>query len=423
MSWRSALTPRRLKEIWYAPVLLVSMALMLTRLLGYARLLSLESFAGLSLGLLASATLGMTGCLGLQSLLQRDMPVQFVRGRHKAALALLIQSVLVAWATAISALVALAIGALFLPGPVVVLGLGIVHGLSQQTFLLSTTDSRSQGHTLRYARQHLLRAAVVVSAGLAIAHRTGAAEAVLAAEAMLSLLMSQVQLNRSVRTTIGSWASGLGLAWRRRRQIPWPAAWTFLAVSALGFVQLNVDRWIASVWLEPRQFAQYSFAATLLAIAMQFQSLVNASVYPMMARLYARSGAAAAYALASALSIGLLVLGGAGALACVPLGAHVVSQFFAKYQAVAGLLPLFMAIGVLRLADFWTSYLMIVGHESLLMRLNLGILAGAALLWLLWQRMGGPGPLGVDQVATMALVLSGGAYAITAFFAWQRRGS
>ena len=92
MSWRSALTPRRLREIWYAPVLLVSMALMLTRLLGYARLLSLESFAGLSLGLLASATLGMTGCLGLQSLLQRDMPVQFVRGRHKAALALLIQS-------------------------------------------------------------------------------------------------------------------------------------------------------------------------------------------------------------------------------------------------------------------------------------------------------------------------------------------
>ena len=79
-----AWSPRRARQLWYAPVLTLAMGLMFVRSLVMARLLDVEAFGQYSAGILVSATFCMLGCLGLQSMLQREWPVHLVRGRERS---------------------------------------------------------------------------------------------------------------------------------------------------------------------------------------------------------------------------------------------------------------------------------------------------------------------------------------------------
>src|SRR5690349_14433188 len=89
-----------LREFWYAPLLAAAMALMMGRLLILARLLRVEEFGALSGALLVSGTFCMLGCLGLQSMLQRDWPVFIVHKRERRGLVLAAQCNLTAMAAA-----------------------------------------------------------------------------------------------------------------------------------------------------------------------------------------------------------------------------------------------------------------------------------------------------------------------------------
>ena len=142
---REFLTARRMKQLWYLPLLGTAMGLMMLRILAMARVLDVAGFGTYSAGLLISGTFCMLGCLGLQSILQRDMPVMLMRLRARAGLVLLLQCLLVALACA--SVGVLASGFVVSAGglPSLALVVGIVHGLSQQVFLLVTVESRSRG--------------------------------------------------------------------------------------------------------------------------------------------------------------------------------------------------------------------------------------------------------------------------------------
>jgi len=55
-SERLKLSPDRRRKLWYIPILVVAMALMMLRLLVAARLLSIEEFGYFSIGILVSST-------------------------------------------------------------------------------------------------------------------------------------------------------------------------------------------------------------------------------------------------------------------------------------------------------------------------------------------------------------------------------
>src|SRR3569832_814609 len=190
-------TPRRARQLWYAPVLGLATALMMVRLFALARLLDIPNFAQVSAAFLVSSTFTMLGCLGLQSLLQRDMPMMFVRGREAAARVLLAQSVVAAYGSAAVAMLASFIVPFDFGSPAMLVALGIVHGLSQQLFVLASVESRSRGEPLRFAAQSLVRAVIVVVAGLAAARVTGGAPWVVVAELAVSLALSHVMLQRT----------------------------------------------------------------------------------------------------------------------------------------------------------------------------------------------------------------------------------
>src|SRR3569623_1339254 len=274
------MTPRRAREVWYAPVLGMATALMMVRLFALARLLDIPNFAQASAAVLVSSTFTMLGSRGLQSLLQRDMPIMFVHGRESAARVLLGQSVVAAYATAAIAMLAARGSPFDFGSPANLVALGVVHGLSQQLFVLASVESRSRGEPLRFAAQSLVRALLVLAAGLLAAFALRSAAWVVVAELAVSIVLSHVLLRHTLGPRMFA-VLRIGIA--RWRRIDWRAAWVLLLVSLLGFALTYADRWGAAIALDAHQFANYAFAGTILAIGLSVQGLVNASASPMLA--------------------------------------------------------------------------------------------------------------------------------------------
>jgi O-antigen/teichoic acid export membrane protein len=414
MSAFGALTPRRIRQLWYAPVLAMATALMMLRLFALARLLDVLDFAQLSAALLFSSTFVMLACLGLQALLQRDMPVMFVRGRERAARVLLTQSVLAAYACAVVGLVLAFASPCDFGSPTLLVALGLVHGLSQQLFLVASVESRSRGEPLRYAFQSLIRSVLIVGAGLLTAAMSRSALAVVGAEAAMSLLLAHGLLWQTVAGTRPRVAGLLRVAWRRMPRLEWHAALVLLVVSLVGFALTYADRWLAALLLGAGEFGNYAFAGTVLAIGLSAQSLINASVYPLLARLYARDGTAACYALCRRLS--LLAL--AGSLVLAPPAYFLLEaglrRWYPAYDIAQGLLAPFLLVACFRVSDFWSSFMMITGFQNRLLRTS--IVAGgiAAMLWGVVTQPWRPDGRTPGQLAMLAVALAVVGYAVAA---------
>lgn len=235
MTWRPFFRGRRGRQLWYMPILGMAMAMMMARLLVMAHLMEIEEFGQFNAGLLLSTTFCMLGCLGIQSVLQRDMPVMFLRQRRRAAVVLLLQALMIACGCALLA-IAICVPAFMAAGfsPTLTL-IGILHGLSQQAFLIATVESRSLGDPLRYARQNFWRATTLILGGSAVADGTYSALHVLAIEAVLTLAFASAIVRRAcgdIRPTI---MALIRLASRRLPGLPWRSALVLLLVSTIGF--------------------------------------------------------------------------------------------------------------------------------------------------------------------------------------------
>lgn len=418
--WLPALTPRRRRQLWYAPLLALAMGLMMARLLLMARLLDVSGFGAFSGGILISSTFCMLGCLGLQSLLQREWPVLIVRGQQRRALALAGQGALVATACAGAvALCTLALQGSVWDGPLWLAGLA--HGLSQQIFLLSTVDSRSRGDTVVYAVQNLSRAALALALSLVAAQLTGSPLAVLVVDAVATLLLSARYFAQSVRQQLpGLWAMA-ALALRRMHAVPWRATLVLMSIGVVGFVQLNLDRWVAADRLDVSGFAQYSLAWIVLSVALSAQAVINAAVFPAVARRHAEQGRRVAFIACLRASVALLVSGALAALAMWPLLGQAIDRWYPRYTDATSLLPMFLAIGVLRTADFWSTFLLVAGRER---QLLLGNVASLGLALAAWGAMESPAGSSIDalrSVAWLSVLLTSINYAVVVALAWRSR--
>lgn len=414
-----AMTPRRARQLWYAPVLALATALMMLRLFALARLLDIPNFAQVSAALLVSSTFTMLGCLGLQSLLQRDMPIMFVRGRERAARVLLSQSVLAAYASTGIAMLAAFVVPLDFGSPANLVAIGIVHGLSQQLFVVASVESRSRGEPLRFAVQSLIRSVIIVAAGLMAARMTRSASAVVIAEAVVSLALAHGLLWQTLGHAALGVAATLRIALDRIRRIDWRAAWVLLLVSLLSFALTYADRWGAASVLGAHDFANYAFAGTVLAIGLSAQGLVNASAYPMLARLYAREGQRACFALCSKLSLIALAGGLVLALPGYFVLEFAVRRWYPAYDIALALLAPFLLVAAFRVSDFWSSYMMITGFQDRLLKTNLLAGVAAALVWVLLAKPWDAAGRTPGQFAFLAVLLCVIGYAAVVFASWR----
>jgi O-antigen/teichoic acid export membrane protein len=421
MRWIPTLTPRRLRQLWYAPLLALAMGLMMLRLLLLARILDLPAFAAYSAGILLSSTFCMVGCLGLQSVLQREWPVNLVHGQKRRAVIRATQCYLLTLATAAVLYLFAALG--IAGAGMQLVAVGILHGVSQQAFLVATTESRSGGDALGYALQQLIRSGLVLGLGVTVAMNAGAPLFVLAVEAVLSALLSMHTLRGSLARVALSWRGATLLAWRRLPEVPWVSACTMMGVMLVAFATLNADRWIAARLLTPAGFAQYSFVAILLAVAQALQALINASVYPLLARRYASFGKSVTFRICWRTSAVFLVVGLLVSMPFIALVRQVIATWYPQYLEAAALVPLLVLVGVLRIADFWSSFLLIAGHEMRMLLVNLSTLVCAVGAWLAWRAPLPEAATTPMDIGLLAALLTCFGSVFAALAAWTARRS
>lgn len=418
MKFSIAVTPQRLHQLWYVPLLGLAMGLILVRTLVMAKLLDIPSFSQFSGGLLVSSTFSMLGGFGLYFLLQREMPMQIIRGRERAAALLLMQSLSAATACALAGLVLVAagieVGGL---GPSI-LAIGIIHGLSQQVFLIATVESRSRGLPLTFSLQTLVRAVIVLAVSIGVGVLLKSAGAVLMAEAIVSLLLTYKILKGVWQHARVGAVMVFRLAMRRMSRVRWSSAIVLLAVGSIGFLLMNIDRWAAVRLLQPKAFAYYAFAWMVLMVAQSMQAVINASVYPMLARRFASTGRVASFRIAAGASFGLLL---ACAITFWPtywLLNAIVMLWFPAYAESRSILGLFMLVAALRLSDFWSSHLLIVGQERRLLLVNFATGAIVFAVWVYLFTSGVNGAVEIRVLAWLAVALAFTSYLVTAVTAW-----
>lgn len=352
----------------YAPVLAMGMGLMFLRMLLMASLLEIPEFATYSAILVISGVFTAISCLGVYLHLQRALPVYLARSQRRVAITLTSQAVWVAIALCVAAMTLTASGLLgaVLDSAVVsgdVLILGALLGLSQQIFLIATTESRSNNEPLRYANQHLVRSVITVFASGTVAGLWGSAAFAIIAEAFVTFVASGLILKGMLDRFSLSMGAAIALGRRSFRRVSWATMLTLLAYSGMQAVSTQVDRWMSSILLGSEAFAQYAFAWIVMIFALSVQALINALVYPMIARKYALQGPDAAYKLALQVSSASLIAFGLAAPAGYFAAAFLVRLYFPDYQSSIALLPMIAIAAVLRVSDFWSSYALVAGLE------------------------------------------------------------
>jgi O-antigen/teichoic acid export membrane protein len=378
---RNVLSRKWSAQAWYIPLLALAMGLMMLRPLLMARMFTPADFATYSVGLLISSTFCMLGCLGLQPMLQRQMPMNLIAGKELASLVLLIQGMLVAVLCAVVAIGLGFSGASIAGLSSESIAISVLHGLSQQLFVLATVESRSRGEPLRFSWQYLARAVLVVVGASAAAWQIRSPNATLLVEALLSLLVSWRITEKVLGGAPIRFRALLNLVVRRIPKIRWMDSLALMAVMLVGFALTNLDRWLAASWLPTHQFAWYAFAWILLAASQSVQSMINSSVYPSLARRYAAHGRSSSFRLAAGASVLLI---SASAILAWPVNyvlSVLISTWFTEYRSSLPLIPVFMAVAVVRLSDFWSSHLIIIGQERLLLFINISVGACVSIIW------------------------------------------
>jgi O-antigen/teichoic acid export membrane protein len=293
----------------------------------------------------------------------------------------------------------------------------LFHGLSLQIFLVATVESRSRGQALRFANQNLFRALVLMVTSTAVAALGLGAAAVLLTEAVSSLMLAVWLIREQFHAIPLRLTAAIRFACSRLSRVPWRSALALLAVASLSFFVMNADRWLAAQMLPVSDFAQYSFAWTVLLVAQSAQGVINATLFPLLARCFAMQGGVIAYRTTFKASLFLFA---GGALTMLPLWAlldYAITKWFVAYQDARSLLPVFLVISVLRLSDFWSSYLLVIGREARLLTLNFLSASVAILAWVLWIRRA-EDVLQINQVAFLALLLTAVGYAVAGWAAW-----
>lgn len=376
------LNDKWLIQAWYVPILAISMGLMMLRPLVMARLFNTEEFAVYSAGLLISSTFCMLGCLGIQPMLQRKMPMHLMSGKEFASIVLLIQGAFIAIVTALSfsslGFSGLSITGMNSEG----FAISMFHGLSQQLFVLATIESRSRGEPLRFSFQYLIRAGLVATGASIVAFYTLSPLITLFVEALLSIGVAYLIMVRVVSRNSTSVIYLIISAVRTMRKIRWREAFALMAVMVIGFTLVNIDRWLAATWLSAQQFAWYAFAWILLAISQSAHSIINSSVYPSLARRYVLKGRPSSFMLAAKVSFSLLIVAILFILPAYYFMKVLILNWFSDYFVSIKLIPIFLALALVRLTDFWSSYLVIIGKERLLLTINVAVGSIVFIVWL-----------------------------------------
>jgi O-antigen/teichoic acid export membrane protein len=186
------------------------------------------------------------------------------------------------------------------------------------------------------------------------------------------------------------------------------------ASASIMFVSLNIDRWIGAQTLSRQVFGTYAFGWMVMLAAQSLQGLLNSGLLPLLAQRCSQGLHASAYRLTTILSLTLVIGGLVMAIPGAMVLRWTVTQTLPQYELAAPLwLPLLLA-AAFRLADFWSSLLLVMRREALLLTIQASAALTAVASYIMWtQQTGGlPEPLSLAWLACLTAFLSHAASAI-----------
>lgn len=403
----------RLRKVIYAPILATAMALMLGRFLLFAKILDVNSFAELSAIYLVSGIVSMLSSLGLYLDLQRKLPGYLALGQRRAAAAIIWQSLLGTVAIGIVGVAVASAGLSFGSISSTAVILGVFHGVIQQGFLIQTTESRSNNDPLRFSVQSIARAFGILIFAVPISIEFGTAISVVIPECFVTGIMAISISLKTARNLAIPHRQAAFLGARSFLRMRLGSTLALLLLSLAVTTSISMDRWLSSFVLEPAEFAEYSFASIAMTAALALQGLVNASVFPMIAKRSTIHGVKSAYRLAALTAFGTLAIFLVAIVPAVYVADFLILRFYPKYQDAIPLIPILAIAAAFRISDFWTSFLMIRDRERTSLLVNIGAAATAFVIWLL-TRFGADTP--EAGIAYMAACVASLTYIISFVF-------
>lgn len=405
----------------YTPLLGFAAAVSFGKLIVYAALVDVAQFGVLGKMLFVSSVFGMGASLGLQSVASRDLPALIAKGRERRGMRLLVHTIAVAMWVGVLCLLAVAAGASLFDLTAEELTLGVIHGWVQLAFLTVAFESRSRLHMMRYSRDMAMRNSVIAGAGVvAVWIGLGARGVVLAEVAGTVVFLFLVGRSALARARV-RWAWLARALTLQRARLPWRAALLMCAGTIVMFASFNLDRWIAAEVLSKIDFGVYAFGWLVLLAAQSLQALLNSGLLPLLARRRAESLESTAYRLTSLISMTLLA---AGLIVAAPAAwtlVWFVDGSMPRYTAAGTLwVPLLLA-AVFRVADFWSSLLLVVEREGQLLTVQTAAMVVAGAGYAVWLGVSStePTPTSLAWLAFAGAVLSHAASA--AAVVWTHR--
>lgn len=394
------------KRVSFVPILALAMLMMMLRPLLMAKVFSAEDFGAYSFALLVSSTFCILGCMGFYTLLQRSMPMDIINGRERIAAILTLQCMILAVVSSVVVLSLLLWSSHYSSLEWRLAAVGVLHGLIQQIFLVVTVESRSRGDSLRFANQNLVRALALFSAAWAVALWTDSPMLVLLTESFLAFVIA-VAISHQIFSRCGlTFFKILSLALKRLDRLDWRSSLSLLGATLMGFVLTNADRWIAASFFTREFFAIYAFAWIILAVSQSIQAIINSSLFPAMARTYARKGRLPTLKMVYLWGGGLILTGVVGMWPAVQLISWAVAEWFSDYRSAISIIPIFYLLAVVRVSDFWTGYLVICSRERVVLLINVVIVALGLSVFSCYFWAGSFGGAGLFELAVFALSLS-----------------
>jgi O-antigen/teichoic acid export membrane protein len=362
----------------------------------------------------------MFGTLGTQLVAHRDVPRLINAGHRKEAVSMLAQCVVVSSLVAPPfALIAPILGKFFDLSIWEVM-LALCHGFVSQAFLTLVIESKSRLAMIQYARDMLLRSALVTIAGAGAAFMGGGGQAVVFAEAFLTLLMLPF-LSVAIFSTSGvRWSD---IEPFRIRDLPWRTSIVLLAGAIVSYGSCNADRWVAASVLKPLDFGHYSFAWIPLLAAQSVQWLLNAGIFPLLVRREAILGPDSALRLTAVISLSVLALSTVGAFIVWAVAGPLIQAWLPKYLEALPILPPLLGAAAFRVSDFWSNYLIVSRSEGALLKVQI---VGFSVVFIGWALVTEPSYTSVAWLAflTAAAAFFAGAVASMLLRAtWRGQGS
>lgn len=357
----------------YVPILGLSLVFVFLRTIAQASILSVAEFASYSVAILISSTFCMFGALGLHQYNQRNFPVFYLKGNvRKIGIDLARSIVVVAFIFFIFVtIIMVSMLVMEKKDNLNLLLVGVFHGALQQIFLLLTVVSRSQLKMRQHSNEYLFRSFLIFIIGIIFSIIYGSAELAIISEGLVTLVVSVIIGYRFYWNYDMSTRLAFLVVIKRISKFDWRQCLLLLNLSIVTFVLLNIDRWISVLIFNQELIAIYSFSIIFLYGCQSLQAVLNASIYPTILRLSNIENRKDVFKYVLVLVFVLLLVCGVLYFPYNWVVFFVVPKYFSQYMSFLDVSNLIYCVGVVRLADFFTAFLMAYRQDKTVYLVNI----------------------------------------------------